>query len=197
MRANSKSWQSLPPTTGVSPGNWTRSPRYIWRKLRPIRGSGPYARLGEVLSSQGQYEKAIEITRQAVQIASTLIVARSRYDNHAKWPCLAPLRQSPADEHQESKLDNSTLHAPLSTPLGFLGADFRRWQNSASGSRADPKMRTLDWLSRIRYEAYGGRLGGARKLTKRAVDSAVPAADNKESGAIYLAKLPPTRNGLW
>ena len=35
-------------------------------------------------------------------------------------------------------------------------------------------------------EAYGGHLGKARELTKRAVDSAV-RADNKENGAIYLA----------
>jgi tetratricopeptide (TPR) repeat protein len=35
-------------------------------------------------------------------------------------------------------------------------------------------------------EAYGGHLGKARELTKRAVDSAV-RADNKESGAIWQA----------
>jgi eukaryotic-like serine/threonine-protein kinase len=35
-------------------------------------------------------------------------------------------------------------------------------------------------------EAYGGHLGKARELTKRAVDSAI-RADSKENGAIYLA----------
>ena len=35
-------------------------------------------------------------------------------------------------------------------------------------------------------EAYGGHLGKARELTKRAVDSAI-RADNKESGAIWQA----------
>ncbi len=33
-------------------------------------------------------------------------------------------------------------------------------------------------------EAYGGHLGKARELTKRAVDSAI-RADSKESGAIW------------
>ena len=33
-------------------------------------------------------------------------------------------------------------------------------------------------------EAYGGHLGKARELTKRAVDSAI-RADNKENGAIW------------
>ena len=35
-------------------------------------------------------------------------------------------------------------------------------------------------------EAYGGHLGKARELTKRAVDSAI-RADSKESGAIWQA----------
>ena len=35
-------------------------------------------------------------------------------------------------------------------------------------------------------EAYGGHLGKARELTKRAVDSAI-RADNKENGAIWQA----------
>ena len=35
-------------------------------------------------------------------------------------------------------------------------------------------------------EAYGGHLGKARELTKRAVDSAI-RADSKETGAIWQA----------
>jgi hypothetical protein len=49
-----------------------------------------------------------------------------------------------------------------------------------------PEFENIGLALASNTETYGGHLGKARDLTKRVVDSAV-RADNKESGAVYLA----------
>jgi serine/threonine protein kinase/tetratricopeptide (TPR) repeat protein len=149
------------------------------------REAGPYARLGEVFSSQGQYEKAIEITRQAVQIAPDSAVW---YENLAKYD-LALQRFDKArqmiQESQARKFDSDISRLFLYA-LGFLGADPPAMSEQRQWFAGRPEYENFGLASESDTEAYGGRLGEARELTKRAVDSAV-RADNKESGAIYLA----------
>ena len=69
--------------------------------------------------------------------------------------------------------------------LPFLGRTPPRWRNSNSGLRASPRE-NFGLALASDTEAYGGHLGKARELTKRAVESAI-RADNKESGAIWQA----------
>ncbi len=149
------------------------------------REAGPYARLGEVFSSQGQYEKAIEITTQAVQIAPDSAVW---YENLAKY-ALALQRFDKArqmiQEAQVRKLDSDISRLFLYA-LGFLGADSSAMSEQQQWFARRPEYENFGLAYASDTEAYGGRLGKARELTKRAVDSAV-GADNKESGAIYLA----------
>jgi eukaryotic-like serine/threonine-protein kinase len=134
---------------------------------------------------QGQYEKAAEITRQAVRLAPGSLVI---YENLANY-ALALQRFDEArqiiHEAQARKLDDYLFHNALYA-LAFLGADSARWRNSNSGLRASPNMRTLDLRSHPTPRRMPVILAKARELTKRAVDSAI-RADSKENGAIWQA----------
>ncbi len=149
------------------------------------RKAEAYARLGEVFSSQGQYEKAIEVTRHAVQIAPDNAFW---YENLAKY-ALALQRFDKARQmiqEAQARSFDSDISRLFLYALGFLGADPSAMSEQQQWFAGRPEYENYGLASASDTEAYGGHLGKARELTKRAVDSAV-RADNKESGAIYLA----------
>jgi tetratricopeptide (TPR) repeat protein len=87
-------------------------------------------------------------------------------------------------EAQARKLDDEIFHAALYA-FAFFGSD--------SGAMAEQQQwfvgrpeENFGLALASDTEAYGGHLGKARELTKRAVDSAV-RADSKENGAIWQA----------
>jgi len=88
-------------------------------------------------------------------------------------------------EAQARKLNDFGLHNALYA-LGFLTAD--------SAAMAEPqqwfagKLECENWGLALASdtEAYFGRVGKAREITRRAVDSAI-RADSKENGAIWQA----------
>jgi eukaryotic-like serine/threonine-protein kinase len=149
------------------------------------RESRAYGGLGNEFAEQGQYEKAAEMTRQALRLApddvgwyenlATYTLAMQRFD---------AARQIVHEAHAQ-KMDDSTLHSILYT-LAFFEAD--------SGAMAEEQQWFADKPAYENYglalasdaEAYGGHLGKARELTNRSVDSAV-RADNKENGALLQA----------
>jgi eukaryotic-like serine/threonine-protein kinase len=79
-------------------------------------------------------------------------------------------------------MDSFAFHR-VSYALAFLGADSTAMAEQQQWFSDKGK---LGLVLASDTEAYGGHLGKARELTKRAVDSAV-RVDQKESGAIYLA----------
>ena len=88
-------------------------------------------------------------------------------------------------EAQARKLDNDVLHNALYA-LAFLGADSAAMAEQQQWFAGKPDYENDGLALASDTEAYGGHLGKARELTKRAVDSAI-RADNKESGAIWQA----------
>jgi tetratricopeptide (TPR) repeat protein len=92
-------------------------------------------------------------------------------------------RQSIHDA-QARKLDDLVLHNALYA-LAFLGADSAAMEEQQQWFAGKPEENSGLALASD-TEAYGGHLGKARELTKRAVDSAI-RADNKENGAIFRA----------
>jgi eukaryotic-like serine/threonine-protein kinase len=147
------------------------------------RSYAAYLSLGVVSCPQGQWEKAVEATREGLRLApdnvafyangANSLLALQRFDE---------VRQITADAHAR-KLDDDIIHVDLYL-LAFLGADSpamaqeQQWLNS----RPDYENEGLSLASDT--EAYTGHLRKARELTKRAVDSAI-RADSKESGAIW------------
>ena len=149
------------------------------------RSAGAYGNLGNVYGEQGQYEKAAEVTRQALRLAPDEV---SAYDNLANF-ALALQRFDEArqsiHEAQARKTDDFILHNALYA-LAFLGADSAAMAEQQQWFAGKPDYENFGLALASDTEAYGGHLGKARELTKRAVDSAI-RADSKENGAIWQA----------
>jgi tetratricopeptide (TPR) repeat protein len=148
------------------------------------RSAGAYADLGVAYSDQGQYEKAGDVTRQAIRLAPDRV---GYYSNLANYTLALQrfdeARQSIHDA-QARKVDNYILHNALYAPA-FLGADSAAMAEQQQWFAGKPEEN--DGLALASdTEAYGGHVGKARELTKRAVDSAI-RADSKETGAIWQA----------
>lgn len=149
------------------------------------RESEAYDNLGSVYSYQGQYEKAAEITRQALRLAPVQVngyvslayslIALQRFDE----------ARDVIREAQARKLDDDYLiHANIYA-LAFLGSDSEAMAEQLQWFAGKPEE-SFGLALASDTEAFAGHLGKARELTKRAVDSA-SRADNKETGGIYLA----------
>jgi hypothetical protein len=85
---------------------------------------------------------------------------------------------------QAQKQDNFILHNAL-YGLAFLGADSTAMAEQQQWFAGKPEE-NLGLALASDTEAYGGHVGKARELTKRALDSAI-RADSKETGAIWQA----------
>ena len=142
-----------------------------------------YANLGIVYASQGRYEKALEVTRQAQRLGPD---RRRIYVNLAFY-LLALQRLDEARQviqGWEAKSQEKTGFYDIKYALAFLGSD------SAAMAEQQKQLAGHHDYERDVYasdtEAYGGRLGSVRELIKRAVDVAVQT-DQKEKGAILQA----------
>jgi eukaryotic-like serine/threonine-protein kinase len=144
-----------------------------------------YGNLGLAYSEQGQYEKAAEVTRQAVRLAPDIA---SLYGNLANYTLALhrfnETRQS-IHEAEARKLDNLILHSALYA-LAFLGSDSAAMAEQEQWFADKPDYENSGLVLASDTEAYAGHLGKARELTKRAVDSAI-RADSKETGEIFQA----------
>jgi eukaryotic-like serine/threonine-protein kinase len=149
------------------------------------RESGAYGNLGIVYAAQGQYEKSAEIERQAVRLAPDQLAF---YDNLANSTlALQHFNDARQIIHEmlARKMDDLVFHNALYA-LAFLGTDSRAMAEQRQWFAGNSDFENYGLALASDTEAYAGRLGEARELTKRAVDSAV-RADNKENGAIFLA----------
>ena len=147
----------------------------------PREPSG-YTDLSAVFTSQGQYEKALEIARQVVRLAPD---DANWYVNLA-YDMLALQRfdetRQVIHEAYARKLQHYGMHQQLYI-MAFLAADSPAMTEEQQWFADQPEENFgLELASDT--EAYAGHLSKALGLTKRAVGSAI-RADNKENGAIW------------
>ena len=144
-----------------------------------------HANLAFLYADQGQYEKATEFARQDLHLGPDHVLT---YENLAAY-ALALQRfgetRQIIHEAQARKLDDYLLHNVL-YGLAFLGADSAGMAEQQQWFAGKPDYENDGLALASDTEAYAGHLVKARELSKRAVQSAV-RADNKESGALYLA----------
>jgi tetratricopeptide (TPR) repeat protein len=144
-----------------------------------------YIELGTVFASQGQWEKAAQITRKASRLAPDKSVAPYLW---IAADALALQRFGEArqiiHEAQARNMDYVYFHNALYA-LAFLGADSVVMTEQQRWFAGKPEE-NLGLALASDTQAYAGHLGKARELTKRAVDSAI-RADSKETGAIWQA----------
>jgi len=145
-----------------------------------------YGNLGTVYAEQGQYEKAAEITRQALHLTPDAI---SEYGNLASYALALrhfdEARQIIVGAQQDRKMDDAIFHNVLYA-LAFLGADTQAMAEQQQWFAGKPDYENWGLALASDTEAYAGRLVKARELTKRAVDSAT-RTDSKETGGIWQA----------
>ena len=142
-----------------------------------------YGNLSLVLSSEGLYERAVEVTRQGLRIApdrmtlhsnlAGFALALQRFDEARQI-----IREAPA-----RKLDDLVTHN-AQYALVFLAADSAGMAEQQQWYAGKPEYENFGLALASDTEAYGGHLGKARELTARAVDSAI-RADSKENAAIW------------
>jgi eukaryotic-like serine/threonine-protein kinase len=144
-----------------------------------------YVNLGLAFVFQGQYEKAVATTRQAARLIPDRI---DSYENLANYS-LALQRfddtRQIIREAQARKLDSYILHTELCA-LAFINSDSTATAKQLQWFADKQEYANYGLVFASDTEAYAGRLGKARELIRRAVDSAV-RADDKESGALWLA----------
>ena len=146
---------------------------------------GAFSNLGLAYASQGQYEKAAEITKEGLGRAPE----RSDAYVNLLMDLLCLQRFDEAREllrtAQARGIDDAAFHLG-----GYILAFFDRdaagmaEQQKWYADKPDVENQILGLVSDS--EAYAGHLRRARELSKQAVDSAVKA-DSKEGGAVWEA----------
>ena len=143
-----------------------------------------YGNWGLVCGEQGQYEKAAEVTRQALRLAPDRVASYTDLANFAlALQRFDEARQSIHDA-QTQEMDNFVLRNALYA-LAFLGADSAAMAEQQMWFAGKPEE-SFGLALASDTEAYGGHVGKAQELTKRAADSAI-RADSRENGAIWQA----------
>ena len=149
------------------------------------RRAATYGNLAGVFGLQGQYEKAVEITRQALRLGPDEGIS---YANLAFYTlALQRFDEVPQIIHeaQARKLDSFIFPQALYL-LAFLRADATAMAEQQQWFAGKPEYENYGLALASDTGAYNGHLAKAQELNNRAVDSAI-RADNKEMGAIYLA----------
>jgi eukaryotic-like serine/threonine-protein kinase len=144
-----------------------------------------YNSLGIVYGTQGQYQKADEITRQGMRLAPDQGPPYANLANYTFALQRFDEARQIIHEAQARKLDSYILHLALYA-RAFLGADSAVMAEQQQWFAGKPDYENDGLALASDTEAYVGHLGKARVLTKRAVDSAI-RADSKETGAIWQA----------
>ena len=148
-------------------------PRY-WRA---------YGTLGTVFVEQGQYQKAADITRQAI----TVTPDRTGYADLANCTLalqhLDETRKIIHDSQMLKGADDYPAHESLYA-LAFLAGDSAGMAQEQQWFQSRPQFENFGLALASDTEAYAGHLAKARELTRQAVDAAL-RADDRENGAIW------------
>jgi serine/threonine protein kinase/Flp pilus assembly protein TadD len=150
------------------------------------RSQGAHLNLGVVYAEQGQYEKSVEMSQDELQLnpdnvapydnLADSFIALQRFDDARKM-----IREARAKKLE----DYITRMAEYI--LAFYSSDSAGMAEQLQWFNGKPEENYGLALA-ADTEAYHGRLGSARELVKRAVESAV-RADSKENAGVWLENL--------
>ena len=146
---------------------------------------GAFSNLGLAYASQGQYEKAVEITKEGLRRAPE----RSDASVNLLMDLLCLQRFDEGREvvraAQARGVDDEAFHAGLYI-LAYFGGDAAGMAEQQKWFADKPDFENQILGLSSDSEAYAGHLRRAREVSKQAVDSAVKA-DSKEGGAVWEA----------
>jgi DNA-binding winged helix-turn-helix (wHTH) protein/tetratricopeptide (TPR) repeat protein len=156
----------------------------LWGQTYPRDAGAPGLESG-VYFHLGQYDKALEKTRKAVQLEPTAGVVWAGVANAYLALNQFDEARATVQEAQAKNLDSPQLHFDLYA-LAFLEGDATGMAQQVTWSAGKPGVEDVFLVNQADTEAYFGRLGKARVLSRRAVASAKQAGE-KEAAANYEA----------
>jgi serine/threonine protein kinase/tetratricopeptide (TPR) repeat protein len=142
-----------------------------------------YDGLGMVNFALGQHENALQLTYRARQLEPDELREYDAIANMAMSLQRFDEARRAIQEAQARKFDHIILHNAL-YGLAFLASDSQAMATEQRWFGGHPSVENFGLSLDSDSEAYAGRVGKAREMTKRAVESAV-RTDNKENGAIW------------
>jgi eukaryotic-like serine/threonine-protein kinase len=142
-----------------------------------------YLDAGGVYAEQGQYDKAVELTRTSLRLAPENIGPYNDLCNYLLALQRFDETRQIIQQAQAQKMDNLLFHMQ-SYALAFLAVNSAGMQQQLPWFLDKPEA-SFGLSLEADTEAYAGHLQKARALTSQAADSAV-RADSKEAGAIWL-----------
>jgi serine/threonine protein kinase/Flp pilus assembly protein TadD len=154
----------------------------LWTETYP-RDWGPLPPLFTVYASLGQYEKSLEVAREAFRINPERGLSYTGLVSF--YIVLNRLKEARAavEEAQAKNLDSPDLHYLL-YQIDFLENDAAGMAQQVAWGAGKPGVEDVLLHNNAETAAYSGRLREARELSRRAVVSA-QHAEEKEVAAVY------------
>ena len=166
-------------------GEMDKAAQILQEQIESYPQSGGYVSLGNWYATQGQYEMAAEVNRQELHLRPNDMSAYGNLVNDTlALQRFDEARQIIREAHAR-KMDDAVFQNGLYA-LSFLAVDSAAMAEQQRWYVGRPAYEAVGLALASDTEAYGGHLGKARELTKRAVDSAI-RVDGKEDGAIWQA----------
>jgi tetratricopeptide (TPR) repeat protein len=154
----------------------------LWAQAYP-REYLPHARVGSLYSRYGQYERAVAETLECLHLDPGMGVC---YGNLMLYYAgLGRLDEAKATYQQAMahKLERPQLHLSLYR-VAFLQGDVAEMQHQAAWAAGKPGAEDEMLSIQSDTEAFSGRLGIARELSRRAIESA-RRNDQKETAVMW------------
>jgi len=149
------------------------------------REASPYNNLGLIYAEEGHYEKAQELTRQAVRLGPDVVIYHENLTNYTMALQQFDETRQIIREAEAREMDPEAFHETLYA-IAFLGGDSAAMAEQQQWFAGKPDYEGDGLAFASDTQVYVGHVSMARELTRQAVNFAVQT-DNKESGATYLA----------
>jgi tetratricopeptide (TPR) repeat protein len=155
-----------------------------WAREYSNKDSSAYGNLGNNYIALGDYDKALQATREALRVSGSPIWSGNMIVSYISLGQIDEAR-AVLDQALAHDPNDGSLHLD-GYYLAFLSHDDAKMQEHAAWASGKPGFE--DWMFAAESDtaAYYGRLSEADDLTQRAIDSA-NRNDEKESAAFWQA----------
>ncbi len=140
---------------------------------------------GAIYPAVGQYEKGVEAGTEAVRLKPDFSASYSLLMFNYISLDRPDEAKATYEQAHERKLKNPSFHLPL-YQIAFLQNDAAEMAQQVASSAGEPGVEDSLLANEADSAAFFGRLGEARELSRRAVDSA-ERANKKEAAATHSA----------
>jgi eukaryotic-like serine/threonine-protein kinase len=156
----------------------------LWSQTYPS-DSVPNGDLGLIYAELGEYDKALAVTRQSLQLNPNNAVFRSELVVEYILANRVDEAKATAQAAQAKQLDSPYNHIALYW-IAFLQRDATAMEREAAAVVGKPGYEDAILYNEAETAAYAGQFNRMRELTQLAVESAT-RADEKETAAGYQA----------